>query len=149
MERVRIGAVMLDPIVVVDPEIMNGTPCFRGTRVPLQNLLDYVEGGQSLDEFLRQFPSVTREMAVGALGLEGLALEGLNSGEAVVGDDAFWDARIGRARERVAVLAEVANDGALTSEERTEYEALIEWDEGATLKTRRFSAGSPDLGCVE
>jgi len=49
---------MTGPIIVVDPEIMNGTPCFRGTRVPLQNLLDYVEGGQSLDEFLRQFPSV-------------------------------------------------------------------------------------------
>ncbi|MGH9708415.1 MAG: DUF433 domain-containing protein, partial [Candidatus Acidiferrales bacterium] len=48
-------------------EVMSGTPCFRGTRVPFKNLIDYLEGGQSLDEFLRQFPSVTHEMAVQAL----------------------------------------------------------------------------------
>jgi uncharacterized protein (DUF433 family) len=46
---------------------MNGTPCFRGTRVPFKNLIDYLEGGYSLGEFLRQFPTVTREMAVQAL----------------------------------------------------------------------------------
>jgi uncharacterized protein (DUF433 family) len=59
--------VMSEPLIVVDPEIMNGTPCFRGTRVPFKNLIDYLEGGHSLDEFLRQFPTVTREMAVRAL----------------------------------------------------------------------------------
>jgi uncharacterized protein (DUF433 family) len=58
---------MLKPVVVVDAEIMNGTPCFRGTRVPFQNLIDYLEGGHSLGEFLAQFPAVTREMAVQAL----------------------------------------------------------------------------------
>ena len=58
---------MPNPVVVIDPEIMNGTPCFRDTRVPFKNLIDYLEGGHSLDEFLRQFPSVTREMAVQAL----------------------------------------------------------------------------------
>ena len=59
---------MIAPAVVVaDRNIMNGTPCFRGTRVPFKNLIDYLEGGHSLDEFLRQFPSVTREMAVQAL----------------------------------------------------------------------------------
>ncbi len=42
-------------------------PCFRGTRVPFKNLMDYLEGGHSLGEFLHQFPSVTREMAVQAL----------------------------------------------------------------------------------
>ena len=54
-------------IVVIDPEIMSGTPCFAGTRVPVRNLLDYIEGGDSLDIFLQQFPSVSREQAVGFL----------------------------------------------------------------------------------
>ena len=54
-------------MIVVDPEVMNGTPCFRGTRVPFQNLMDYLEGGHSLPEFLDQFPTVTRDMAVQAL----------------------------------------------------------------------------------
>ncbi len=54
-------------IVVIDPEIMSGTPCFAGTRVPVRNLLDYIEGGDSLDVFLQQFPSVSRAQAVGFL----------------------------------------------------------------------------------
>ncbi len=49
------------------PDIMGGTPCFSGTRVPFQTLLDYLEAGQPLNEFLSDFPSVTREMAVAAL----------------------------------------------------------------------------------
>jgi uncharacterized protein (DUF433 family) len=53
--------------VVKDPEILSGTPVFRGTRVPFQNLLDYLEGGETLDEFLDDFPSVTREAAIAAL----------------------------------------------------------------------------------
>ena len=48
-------------------DILGGTPVFRGTRVPFQALLDYLEGGQTLDEFLEDFPSVTRETAVHAL----------------------------------------------------------------------------------
>lgn len=58
---------MPGPVIVSDGEIMRGTPCFRGTRVPFKNLIDYLEGGYSIDEFLLQFPSVTREMAVQAL----------------------------------------------------------------------------------
>lgn len=58
---------MVESIIVSDPEVMNGTPCFRGTRVPFKNLIDYLEGGHSLDEFLQQFPTATREMAVQAL----------------------------------------------------------------------------------
>jgi len=54
-------------VVVKDPEILSGTPVFRGTRVPFQNLLDYLEGGETLDEFLDDFPSVTREAAIAAL----------------------------------------------------------------------------------
>jgi uncharacterized protein (DUF433 family) len=56
-------------VVVRDPDILGGTPVFRGTRVPFQALLDYLEGGQSLDEFLDDFPTVTREAAVTALEL--------------------------------------------------------------------------------
>lgn len=54
-------------VIVRDPEIMGGIPCFRGTRVPFQNLLDYLEAGDTLDEFLEQFPTVSREMAIEAL----------------------------------------------------------------------------------
>jgi uncharacterized protein (DUF433 family) len=50
-----------------DPEILGGTVVFIGTRVPLQNLVDYLEGGYSLDEFLDDFPSVTREQAIKGL----------------------------------------------------------------------------------
>ena len=55
------------PVVHSDPEILGGTPVFVGTRVPFQAQLDYLEGGDSLDEFLTDFPSVTREQAVSAL----------------------------------------------------------------------------------
>ena len=51
------------PVVHSDPEIMGGTPVFVGTRVPVQTLFDYLEGGDTLDEFLRQFPTVKREQA--------------------------------------------------------------------------------------
>ncbi len=50
-----------------DPEILGGVPVFRGTRVPFQTLLDYLEAGDPLDEFLEDFPSVSREQAVAAL----------------------------------------------------------------------------------
>lgn len=46
---------------------MSGTPCFSGTRVPVQNLFDYLEGGDDLDEFLDDFPSVTKEAALSVL----------------------------------------------------------------------------------
>ena len=56
-------------VVHSDPEILGGTPVFVGTRVPVQSLFDYLEGGDTLDEFLRQFPSVNRDQAVAALDL--------------------------------------------------------------------------------
>jgi uncharacterized protein (DUF433 family) len=56
-------------VVHSDPEILGGTPVFVGTRVPVQSLFDYIEGGDTLDEFLRQFPSVRRDQAVAALEL--------------------------------------------------------------------------------
>ena len=58
---------MPEGVIVVNPQIMSGTPCFRGTRVPFQNLIDYLEGGHSIDEFHEQFPTVSREMAIQAL----------------------------------------------------------------------------------
>jgi uncharacterized protein (DUF433 family) len=67
MRRYNEKAMTAERMIVVDPEVMNGTPCFRGTRVPFKNLMDYVEGGHSLQEFLDQFPTITREMAVQAL----------------------------------------------------------------------------------
>lgn len=50
-----------------DPEILGGTPVFVGTRVPFQTLLDYLEAGDPLDEFLDDFPTVSREQAIAAL----------------------------------------------------------------------------------
>lgn len=58
-----------------DPEIMGGTPVFVGTRVPFKNLIDYLEGGHPLSEFLDDFPSVTRDQAVSALNEAKQALE--------------------------------------------------------------------------
>ena len=51
-------------VVRIDPEILGGTPCFAGTRVPIKTLFDYVEGGDTLDCFLEQFPSVSRAQTV-------------------------------------------------------------------------------------
>lgn len=54
-------------VIVRDPEVLSGQPVFRGTRVPFQALLDYLEGGDTLDEFLEQYPGVSREQAIAAL----------------------------------------------------------------------------------
>jgi uncharacterized protein (DUF433 family) len=54
-------------VVKIDPEIMSGEPCFAGTRVPVRTLLDYLEGSDSLDEFLEDFPTVVREQVIAFL----------------------------------------------------------------------------------
>lgn len=59
----------LKTVVTVDPEIMHGSPCFTGTRVLVQSLLDYLEEGYTLDEFLADFTTVRREQATGFLEL--------------------------------------------------------------------------------
>ncbi|MBM3744928.1 MAG: DUF433 domain-containing protein [Acidobacteria bacterium] len=59
--------VVSESIVHSDPEILGGTPVFVGTRVPLKNLIEYLTAGDSLDDFLDDFPSVTREHAIAAL----------------------------------------------------------------------------------
>jgi uncharacterized protein (DUF433 family) len=58
---------MSQPVISRDPEVMGGTPVFPGTRVPIQTLLDYLEAGDSIDEFLEGFPSVTRQQVVAFL----------------------------------------------------------------------------------
>ena len=64
----------INEVVWVDPERMSGEPCFRGTRVPVQILLDHVEDNATLEEFLEGFPSVTRDQAVKYLELANDAL---------------------------------------------------------------------------
>ena len=59
----------IEQLVVSDPETMGGTPVFAGTRVPIKNLMDYLEGGDNLDEFLDDFPSVSREQVIQLLEL--------------------------------------------------------------------------------
>lgn len=59
----------LAELITCDPEIVSGTPVFAGTRVPIKNLFDYLEGGQDLAEFFEDFPSVSEEQARGVLEL--------------------------------------------------------------------------------
>jgi uncharacterized protein (DUF433 family) len=54
-------------VVKIDPEIMSGTPCFANTRVPARALIDYIEGGESLEDFLADFPTVSRKQAIAFL----------------------------------------------------------------------------------
>jgi len=58
---------MSQPIVTIDPEVMGGTPVFAGTRVPVRSLIDYLEGGETIDGFLEGFPSVSREQVIAFL----------------------------------------------------------------------------------
>ena len=57
----------MKPVVHSDPEILGGTAVFIGTRVPVQNLFDYLEAGDRIDDFIDDFPTVTREQAIAAL----------------------------------------------------------------------------------
>ena len=60
-------ATVSDSVIVQDPEIHSGEPVFRGTRVPFKVLIDYLEGGDTLDQFLEEYPSVSRELAIAAI----------------------------------------------------------------------------------
>ena len=60
---------MLYGVVNIDLEILGGTPVFNGTRVPIKNLFDYIEGGEDLSEFLDDFPSVSKDAALVVLGM--------------------------------------------------------------------------------
>jgi uncharacterized protein (DUF433 family) len=61
------GAIRMDNTIVVDPDVLGGVPIFRDTRVPFQALLDYLEEGQTLDDFLDDFPTVSRQAAISGL----------------------------------------------------------------------------------
>jgi len=63
-----------DPLITSSPDRLGGTPVFAGTRTPVQSLIDYLEGGDSLGDFLEQFPAVSREHAIAVLELAKRAL---------------------------------------------------------------------------
>jgi len=65
------------PVISVSPEVMGGTPVFAGTRVPVQTLLDYLKAGESIDDFLDGFPTVTREQVIALLEEAGKQLIGM------------------------------------------------------------------------
>jgi uncharacterized protein (DUF433 family) len=54
-------------VIIKDPNVLGGEPVFRGTRVPFKVLIDYLEGGDTLDQFLEEYPSVSRELAIAAM----------------------------------------------------------------------------------
>jgi uncharacterized protein (DUF433 family) len=58
---------MTKPLIICSPDIMGGTPVFAGTRVPVQTLLDYLKGGETIDDFLEGFPTVSREQVIAFL----------------------------------------------------------------------------------
>lgn len=58
---------MNSEIIQVDPDILSGTPVFKGTRVPIKNLFDYIESGETVEEFLKEFPSVTHDQVISLL----------------------------------------------------------------------------------
>ncbi len=68
------GMSLPDPLITTSPKRLSGTPVFAGTRVPVQTLVDYLEEGDSLDDFLADFPSVSREHAIAVLELAKSAL---------------------------------------------------------------------------
>jgi uncharacterized protein (DUF433 family) len=67
-------ATVSENVIIKDPNILGGEPVFRGTRVPFKVLTDYLEGGDTLDQFLEEYPSVSREFAVAAIEKARLSL---------------------------------------------------------------------------
>ena len=63
----RYHSAMKEPVVTSSPDVMGGTPVFARTRVPVQTLLDYLKGGETIDDFLEGFPTVTREQVIALL----------------------------------------------------------------------------------
>ncbi len=67
-------AAVSENVIIKDPNILGGEPVFRGTRVPFKVLIDYLEGGDTLDQFLEAYPSVSRELAIAAIEKARLSL---------------------------------------------------------------------------
>ena len=59
----------LGSVISIDPEVMHGTPCFTGTRIPVQTLVDFLETGESIDDFLAVYPSIPRQQVLTFLEL--------------------------------------------------------------------------------
>jgi uncharacterized protein (DUF433 family) len=57
----------LDEVIWVNPQRMSGAPCFRGTRVPVQSLIDFLEGGETIDQFVQLYPAITRQQVLTVL----------------------------------------------------------------------------------
>jgi uncharacterized protein (DUF433 family) len=122
-------------VVVKDPEILGGVPVFRGACVPVQTLFDYLEGGETLEEFLAGFPTVTREIAIGALE----AARELLSARAqmrVLIDDCI-DERLRNSlpthechTARFAGFAGLKNGELLNAAESGQYDVLVTVDQG-------------------
>src|SRR5688572_28264362 len=74
---ISLNCELLSNLITVHPDLVSGAPCFAGTRVPVKNLFDYLEGGESLEDFLEGFPGVSPEQAIGVLHLAAVNL--LNS----------------------------------------------------------------------
>ena len=70
--------------IVVCPDVLDGTPVFRGTRVPFDGLIDYLESGETIDDFVRDYPSVTREQAARALS------EAMHTAEQLASESLAW-----------------------------------------------------------
>ena len=68
----------LQDIISIDPEVLSGQPVFKGTRVPVESLFDHLEAGVSLDEFLDDFPSVSKQQAIAALEIANKLLTSKN-----------------------------------------------------------------------
>jgi uncharacterized protein (DUF433 family) len=122
-------------IIVKDPDILGGTPVFRGTRVPLQALLDYLEAGQTLDEFLDDFPTVSKDAAVAVLELaQSLSSANWDEGPAGRVPPTQVTARTARPwlpdRPWEAGLAGQKNGRLLSVAESAGYELFLTMDKG-------------------
>jgi len=72
---------MVNGVIEIDPDKLGGTPVFAGTRVPVQNLFDYLEGGDTLEDFLDGFPPITREQAIAVLQMAHESLPDIANGD--------------------------------------------------------------------
>jgi len=107
-------------VISCDPDIMSGALCFTGTRVPVKNLFDYLEGDASIEDFLEDFPSIRREQVIAALkeSLGGMRLR--FPAQLAEFDSDIWDAQI----ESDAAAGKL---DALAEEALAEYAAVLDW----------------------
>jgi uncharacterized protein (DUF433 family) len=137
----------MENAVVKNPAVLSGEPVFRGTRVPFKALIDYLEGGESLGEFLEQYPSVTREAAVAALE-EALAAGGY---DCTTVQEAGWS---GTTNGELLTLAQASFDVLVTIDQNLRYQQNLTGRSIALLVVRARSNRIVDLqphfaACIE